>query len=248
MAKHLQNDGIPSCSSSPARMQGTFGYFAPEYAIIGRASLKSDVFSFGVVLLELITGRQPIHKSANKAEESLVIWATPRLLDSKRVVSELPDPNLNGEFEEEELQVMAYLAKECLLLDPDSRPTMSEVVQILSTIAPETSNRKHFSRDDFKGSFSYDNKSNGESSGFVEAEEIKQITSENRAAHCLLPNCAFIHCRVSNDPKEDVIPAAYVENLLLQSSNSKSWSLHDDESVDLTEPRFEKFHMPTVRV
>lgn len=76
--------------------------------------------------------------------------ATPRLLDSKRVVSELPDPNLNGEFEEEELQVMAYLAKECLLLDPDSRPTMSEVVQILSTIAPETSNRKHFSRDDFK--------------------------------------------------------------------------------------------------
>lgn len=66
------------------------------------------------------------------------------------MVSELPDPNLNGDFEEEELQVMAYLAKECLLLDPDSRPTMSEVVQILSTIAPETSNRKHFSRDDFK--------------------------------------------------------------------------------------------------
>lgn len=66
------------------------------------------------------------------------------------MVSELPDPSLNGGFEEEELQVMAYLAKECLLLDPDSRPTMSDVVQILSTIAPETSKRKHFSRDDFK--------------------------------------------------------------------------------------------------
>lgn len=66
------------------------------------------------------------------------------------MVSELPDPNLKGEFEEEEMQVMAYLAKECLLLDPDSRPTMSEVVQILSTIAPETSKRKHFSRDEFK--------------------------------------------------------------------------------------------------
>ncbi|PHU03880.1 Receptor-like serine/threonine-protein kinase NCRK [Capsicum chinense] len=248
MAKHLQNDGIPSCPSSPARMQGTFGYFAPEYAIVGRASLKSDVFSFGVVLLELITGRQPIHKSANKAEESLVIWATPRLLDSRRVVSELPDPMLKGEFDEEELQVMAYLAKECLLLDPDSRPTMSEVVQILSTIAPETAKRKHFSRDDFKGSFSYDNKSNAESSGFVEDEEIKQITSENHCStHCLLPNCEFSHCSETSHPKQQVIADAYIEKLLLQSSNSKSWSANDDESVDLTEPRFEKFHMPTVR-
>lgn len=74
MAKRLKADGLPSASSSPARMQGTFGYFAPEYAIVGRASLKSDVFSFGVVLLELITGRKPIHKSSSKGEESLVIW------------------------------------------------------------------------------------------------------------------------------------------------------------------------------
>lgn len=74
MAKHLRADGLSSCSNSPARMEGTFGYFAPEYAIVGRSSLKSDVFSFGVVLLELITGRLPIYKQSGKGEESLVIW------------------------------------------------------------------------------------------------------------------------------------------------------------------------------
>ncbi|KAE8712712.1 Receptor-like serine/threonine-protein kinase NCRK [Hibiscus syriacus] len=69
--------------------------------------------------------------------------ATPRLQDSKQVSSELPDSCLKGNFPEEEMQVMAYLAKECLLLDPDTRPTMIEVVQILSTIAPDKSKRRN---------------------------------------------------------------------------------------------------------
>lgn len=76
--------------------------------------------------------------------------ATPLLHDSKRVSKELPDPRLKGKYEEEELQVMAYLAKECLLLDPDARPTMSEVVQILLTIAPEKSKRRNFSFDRYQ--------------------------------------------------------------------------------------------------
>lgn len=72
-----------------------------------------------------------------------MLQASARLHESKRVIEELPDPRLEGNFEEEEMQVMAYLAKECLLLDPDSRPTMSEVVQILSTIAPDRSKRNN---------------------------------------------------------------------------------------------------------
>jgi len=54
----------------------------------------------------------------------------------------LVDPQLKGNFPEEEVQIMAYLAKECLLLDPDTRPTMSEVVQILLSISPGKSRRR----------------------------------------------------------------------------------------------------------
>lgn len=59
------------------------------------------------------------------------------------MMSELPDPHLKGNFPEEEMQIMAFLAKECLLLDPDARPTMSEIVQILSMIAPDKSRRRN---------------------------------------------------------------------------------------------------------
>lgn len=77
MAKRLMSDdAVASCTNSPSRMLGTFGYFAPEYAIVGKASLKSDVFSFGVVVLELITGRQPIQKTDNGDDESLVMWVS----------------------------------------------------------------------------------------------------------------------------------------------------------------------------
>ncbi|KAL2471057.1 Receptor-like serine/threonine-protein kinase NCRK [Abeliophyllum distichum] len=251
MAKHLHNDGIQSCTSSPARMQGTFGYFAPEYAIVGRASLKSDVFSFGVVLLELITGRHPIHKSDNKGEESLVIWATPRLHDSKRVITELPDPRLKGTFPEEEMQVMAYLAKECLLLDPDSRPTMTEVVQILSTVAPEKSKRKSLQLDSFKYS-SIGGTEGGNSEKCDEelfqpivAEEIKQITSE-QPARCSLPSDIVTNLCVKKSEKEADNPSTDMEILMVLTSKSRSWRLPDDEMVDLTEPRLEAFSLPNI--
>ncbi|XP_043701059.1 receptor-like serine/threonine-protein kinase NCRK isoform X6 [Telopea speciosissima] len=244
MAKRLRNDDLPSCSNSPARMQGTFGYFAPEYAIIGKACLKSDVFSFGVVLLELISGRQPIHKVSNKGDESLVIWATPRLQDSTRVISELPDPLLKGKFPEDEMHIMAYLAKECLLLDPDSRPTMSEVVQILSTIAPETSRRRNFPPNLYQCLSSPSTKSavdmempEEHDNGPIDAESLQRITSARWSAwYSLQQNLDRTLC-VENSRKE-------VENTL---SIARSWHAPDDETVDLTEPRFESFCIASIQ-
>ncbi|XP_010264652.1 PREDICTED: receptor-like serine/threonine-protein kinase NCRK isoform X5 [Nelumbo nucifera] len=246
MAKRLRTDDLPSCSNSPARMQGTFGYFAPEYAIVGRASLKSDVFSFGVVLLELISGRKPIQKSANKGEESLVIWATPRLQDSKRVILELPDPLLNGNFPEEEMQIMAYLAKECLLLDPDSRPTMSEVVQILSTITPEKS-RRNFSLSLFQSLSTHSMKSVVDKERY-EDEPDCSLDAENLrrgSAWSSLPLHVHRNLCVEDNKKEagTVISAECIEKLN-PGLNCRS---PEDEIVDLTEPRFESFHMANIQ-
>ncbi|KAI4322281.1 hypothetical protein L6164_021992 [Bauhinia variegata] len=232
MAKNLRADDLPSCSNSPARMQGTFGYFAPEYAVIGRASLKSDVFSFGVVLLELVSGRRPIYKSTGK-EESLVIWATPRLQDSRRIVTELADPQLEGKFPEEEMQIMAYLAKECLLLDPDNRPTMSEVVQILSTISPDKSRRRR-------------NLPMSPMSLLQEPQDAdkqrKDPSSKYSARYSLPLNIDRNLCAGNKTQKTDTVSAESMEILLT------SKSLDDDEAevVDLTEPRFESFCMTNI--
>ncbi|KAJ9540348.1 hypothetical protein OSB04_026854 [Centaurea solstitialis] len=231
MAKSLASDGLPSCSSSPARMQGTFGYFAPEYAIVGRASLMSDVFSFGVVLLELISGRHPIYKSPDKGEESLVIWATPLLQDSRRVSKELPDPRLKGNFEEEEMQVMAYLAKECLLLDPDARPTMSEVVQILLTIAPEKSKRRNFSIDRYQDYTIRMDRT---------MDELQQTSS---SASYSSQSSLIAHAH-ENDRQEPTADSPDNVNQVTISTPDPR-SLHagedDEATVDLTEPRYETF-------
>ncbi|KAF3454979.1 hypothetical protein FNV43_RR05427 [Rhamnella rubrinervis] len=261
LAKNLRADGLTSCSSSPARMQGTFGYFAPEYAIVGRASLKSDVFSFGVVLLELISGRQPIHKLSGKGEESLVIWATPRLQDSRRVISELPDPRLNGNFPENEMQIMAYLAKECLLLDPEARPTMSEVVQILSTIAPERSGRTNIPVHLFQRSSSQgiNTEQNIERSDLRPPsrqdmhlgtpkdaeEELSRVLSGKWLARCSLP-LDIERTLCAENSKENTLSAEYMERLILLTSKARSRRASDDETVDITEPRFESFCMGNV--
>lgn len=56
------------------RVMGTYGYCAPEYAMSGKLTLKSDIYSFGVVLLELITGRRAIDPSRKPGEQNLVSW------------------------------------------------------------------------------------------------------------------------------------------------------------------------------
>ncbi|KAL4383386.1 hypothetical protein GQ457_15G021020 [Hibiscus cannabinus] len=115
------------------RVMGTFGYVAPEYAMTGHLLVKSDVYSYGVVLLELLTGRTPVDMSQPSGQENLVTWARPILRDKDRL-EELSDPRLGGNYPKEDFIRVCTIAAACVAPEASQRPTMCEVVQSLKMV------------------------------------------------------------------------------------------------------------------
>ncbi|KAJ1285773.1 hypothetical protein BS78_03G302600 [Paspalum vaginatum] len=116
------------------RVMGTYGYCAPEYAMTGKLTKMSDIYSFGVVLLELITGRRAIDVARPSEEQVLVQWAWPLLRDKKRFVK-LTDPLLGKRYPVKGLYQALAVASMCLQEDAASRPGISDVVAALSFLA-----------------------------------------------------------------------------------------------------------------
>ncbi|KAM5581025.1 proline-rich receptor-like protein kinase PERK8 [Rosa sericea] len=118
------------------RVMGTFGYMAPEYATSGKLTDKSDVYSYGVVLLELITGRKPVDGSQPLGDESLVEWARPLLTDAVETgdFSELADPRLEKNYVENEMFRMIEAASACVRHSATKRPRMRQVVRALDSL------------------------------------------------------------------------------------------------------------------
>ncbi|ONK75044.1 uncharacterized protein A4U43_C03F12740 [Asparagus officinalis] len=123
------------------RVLGTFGYHAPEYAMTGQLTQKSDVYSYGVVLLELLTGRKPVDHTMPKGQQSLVTWATPRLSEDK--VRQCVDPKLNNEYPPKGVAKMAAVAALCVQYESDFRPNMTIVAKALQPLLQRVQEANH---------------------------------------------------------------------------------------------------------
>ncbi|CAL8995174.1 unnamed protein product [Prunus brigantina] len=112
------------------RVAGTNGYMAPEYVMHGHLSVKADVFSFGVVVLELISGQRNSSFSLNVDAQSLLDWAY-KLYKKGRSL-EIMDPTLASSAVMEQVAMCIQMGLLCIQGDPQLRPTMHRVVVILS--------------------------------------------------------------------------------------------------------------------
>ncbi|KAK9678847.1 hypothetical protein RND81_11G236700 [Saponaria officinalis] len=108
-------------------IEGTFGYLAPEYFMHGIADEKTDVFAYGVLLLEIITGRQAI--AVDSGRQSLVMWAKP-LLDSMDMKM-LVDPKLGDDYNAVDMKRIMIIASMCIHHTASNRPYMNKVVGLL---------------------------------------------------------------------------------------------------------------------
>lgn len=133
LARQGPAQGISHVSTA---VVGTVGYAAPEYVHTGRLTAKSDVWSFGVVLYELITGRRAVERNLPRSEQKLLEWVKPYVSDLKKFHL-IIDPKLEEEYCLKSAQKLAALANKCLMKNPKSRPKMSEVVEILGNIIGE---------------------------------------------------------------------------------------------------------------
>lgn len=116
-------------SHMTTRVKGTLGYLAPEYAMWGKVSEGCDVYSFGILLLELVTGRKPIEKLPGGIKRTITEWAEPLITKGKW--KELADPKLRGNFDEAQLKQAINVAALCVKSEPEKRPNMMEVVDLL---------------------------------------------------------------------------------------------------------------------
>ncbi|XP_021724092.1 probable LRR receptor-like serine/threonine-protein kinase At5g45780 [Chenopodium quinoa] len=118
-------------------VRGTVGHIAPEYLSTGQSSDKTDVFGFGVLLLELVTGQKTVDAGKGQAQKGIMFDWVKALYEEKKL-DVLVDRDLKGYFNADELEKTVELALRCTQANPSLRPKMSEVLKILESIAGQS--------------------------------------------------------------------------------------------------------------
>ncbi|KAJ9538342.1 hypothetical protein OSB04_031075 [Centaurea solstitialis] len=120
------------CTSVSTMVKGTFGYLDPDYVYTGRLTRKSDVYAFGVVMLEVLCGKQAVDRSLGEEQRSLARWAKESIKEGK--LNQIVDVNLRGRISPKCLKEFTRLAYSCLQSHLKHRPTMVEVVMGLESV------------------------------------------------------------------------------------------------------------------
>ncbi|CAN6208072.1 unnamed protein product [Urochloa humidicola] len=110
---------------------GTYGYMAPEYVMRGNYSVKSDAFSFGVMVLEIVTGRKNKDCSDSRRSDDLLTSIWEHWMAG--TVLEMVDPAMDGCFSEDDVRRCIYIGLLCVQGNPGDRPVMSSVVMMLGS-------------------------------------------------------------------------------------------------------------------
>nr|POF06790.1 putative lrr receptor-like serine/threonine-protein kinase [Quercus suber] len=111
-------------------VRGTVGHIAPEYLSTGQSSEKTDVFGFGILLLELITGQKALDAGNGQVQKGMILeWV--RTLFEEKKLEVLVDRDLRGCFDAFQLEKAVEVALQCTQSHPNLRPKMSEVLKVL---------------------------------------------------------------------------------------------------------------------
>ncbi|KAI3992250.1 hypothetical protein MKX01_029971 [Papaver californicum] len=121
---------VNQSQASTKRVCGTFGYMAPEYAMLGKFSVKSDVFSFGVLILEILCSKRSNSFGRDEDAETILTYAWNLWNEGKHL--ELLDPTLRGHHSTNEVKRCIQIALLCVQEDVAERPTMARIVHILN--------------------------------------------------------------------------------------------------------------------
>ncbi|KAM7529294.1 hypothetical protein LguiB_032704 [Lonicera macranthoides] len=113
------------------QVRGTMGHIAPEYLSTGKSSERTDVFGYGIMLLELVTGQRAIDFSRLEEEDDVLLLDHVKKLEREKRLEAIVDRNLRREYKIQEVEMMIQVALLCTQSSPEDRPAMSEVVRML---------------------------------------------------------------------------------------------------------------------